>query len=116
WGVLLRPAERTPTLISGRSVCWGCGSEFMSCGRLSLLTNVTREPAATVTALGETPAAVIVIVAAVPVPPPPPPQPPDGAVGLSLPPPHEDRTNASAHAPTNRGRREPFIGRISPRC
>src|SRR5262245_27304913 len=99
-----------PTLISGQSVCSGCGFEFMSCGRLSLLTNVTREPAATVTALGDTRADVIVIVAA-PVPPPP-----DGAVGLSLPPPHEERTNASAHAPTNGERREGFIGRISSRC
>ena len=36
----------------------------MSCGRVSLLTNVTREPAVTVTFFGDTPLAVIVIVAA----------------------------------------------------
>ena len=36
----------------------------MSCGRVSLLTNVTREPGGTVTSCGDTPLAVIVIVAA----------------------------------------------------
>ena len=59
----------------------------MSCTRLSLLTNVTRDPAATVTERGETPLDVMVIVAldgagvglgvgvgelGVPLPPPPP--------------------------------------------
>jgi hypothetical protein len=37
----------------------------MSWARLSLLTNVTREPAATVTSRGDTPLEVIVIVALV---------------------------------------------------
>jgi hypothetical protein len=36
----------------------------MSCARLSLFTNVTRDPADTVTAFGETPLDVMVIVAA----------------------------------------------------
>jgi hypothetical protein len=35
----------------------------MSCARVSLLTNVTRPPAATVTDLGDTPLDVMVIVA-----------------------------------------------------
>ena len=34
----------------------------MSCGELLLLTNVTREPAGTVSVFGETPLAVMVIV------------------------------------------------------
>jgi hypothetical protein len=55
----------------------------MSCTRVSLLTNVTREPVEIVTERGDTPLAVIVIVdpdgvgvglGVVGVPPPPPPQ------------------------------------------
>src|SRR5690349_17454046 len=105
-----------PTFNAGQSVCSGCGFEFMSCGRLSLLMNVTREPAVIVTLLGETPAEVIVIVAPT-VPPLPllPPPPVDGLVGLSLPPQDETRT-ASAHAPANAEKRVEVIGRISSRC
>src|SRR5690349_18787919 len=105
-----------PTLISGQSVCSGCGFEFMSCGRLSLLTNVTREPAATVMVFGETPAAVIVIVpATVPPPPPPlPPAPPEGLLGLSLPPHADASSDRHAHAITNA--RIDVIGRTSSRC
>ncbi len=52
---LVWPGVRNPTwLISGQSVCSGCGSDSMSCGRLSLLMNVTREPAEIVTVFGET--------------------------------------------------------------
>ena len=47
----------------GQSECSGCGFDTMSCARLSLLTNVTREPIATVIAFGDaTPAALMVIV------------------------------------------------------
>jgi hypothetical protein len=59
---------------------------------LSLLTNVTREPGATVTLLGETPVDVIVIVAATD------PEPPsEGPVGESLPP-HPAAARLSAAA------------------
>src|SRR4030095_5415062 len=107
-----------PTLISGQSVCCGCGSEFISCGRLSLLTNVTRDPGATVTFFGDTPLAVIVIVAATvpPVPPPPPPPPPEGPVpGLSLPP-QADANSASATIEDAAANRCVVIRRISSRC
>ena len=46
-------------------MCWGWGSEFISCGTLSLFTNVTREPAATVTERGDAPLDVMVIVVSV---------------------------------------------------
>jgi hypothetical protein len=49
--------------MAGQSVCAGCGSEFISWGLLSLLTNVTRPPAAIVTARGDTPLDVMVMVA-----------------------------------------------------
>jgi hypothetical protein len=60
---LLWPAARKLTALISRQSPWsGCGSEFISCGRLSLLTNVTREPGATVMSRGETPFAVMVMV------------------------------------------------------
>jgi hypothetical protein len=49
-------------LIAGHAVCSGCGSDAMSCTRLSLLTKVTRDPAAMVTVRGDTPLDVIVMV------------------------------------------------------
>jgi hypothetical protein len=67
----------------------------MSCGRLSLLTNVTRDPTDTVTAFGDTPLAVMVIVAPL--------DPPGEGVGvgelgvLSLPP-HAAAASASTIA------------------
>ena len=52
---LVWPGVRKPTwLISGQSVCSGCGSDSMSCGRLSLFTKVTRVPAGTVNVFGDT--------------------------------------------------------------
>jgi hypothetical protein len=77
------------------------------------LTNVTREPAATVTVRGDTPLAVIVIVAAIGPPVPP----PDGAVGPSSPPQDVINSNADANAhgeivPS----RDAINGRTSSRC
>jgi hypothetical protein len=65
----------------------------MSWALESLLTKVTRDPAATVTFRGDAPLAVMVIVAAVEPPVAPP---PDGAVGPSSSP--HDVTNSDAHA------------------
>ncbi len=65
-------------LISGQSVCSGCGSDVMLCERVSLLTNVTRAPGVTLVCVALTPADVIVMVVVV-VPP------PDGVDGA---PPH----------------------------
>ena len=81
-------------LSAGQSVWLGCGSDDMSCTRLSPFTNVTVPPTATVKFDGVKPAAVIVTVTFVGggVPPPPPPPPPpvggggEGVIGL-LPPP-----------------------------
>ena len=50
-------------MIAGQVVCSGCGSDDMSCGRVSLLTKVTRPPAVMVTLRGDAPALVIVMVA-----------------------------------------------------
>src|SRR4051794_20271268 len=59
-----------PTLlISGQSVCFGCGSDVMLWGRESLFTNSTRVPAATFNCVVLTPADVIVMVEAA-LPPP----------------------------------------------
>ena len=66
-----------PTVMSGQSVCSGCGSDDMSCGGESLLTNVTREPTATVMSRGDTPADVMVIVVVVV-------DPPGGGVGVGV--------------------------------
>jgi hypothetical protein len=56
--------------MDGHEPCCGCGSDAISCERLSLLTNVTAWPTATVTVDGLTPADVMVIVAPLgPVPP-----------------------------------------------
>src|SRR5215475_2865691 len=61
----LWPALSTPTwLISGQSVCSGCGSDAMSCGRVSLLTNRTWLPRGTTTFFGVTALFAMVIVAA----------------------------------------------------
>ena len=49
-------------LISGQSVWSGCGSESISCTRLSLLTKVTRKPWTTLICAELTPADVIVTV------------------------------------------------------
>ena len=49
-------------LISGQSLCSGCGSDVMLWERVSLFTNITRDPGDTVTWLTLTPAEVIVIV------------------------------------------------------
>jgi hypothetical protein len=66
----------------------------MSCGRESLLANVTREPALTVTFRGDAPADVIVMVAAIG----PPVLPPGvGEVGPSSPP-HDVSSDAHASA------------------
>ena len=63
--VLLCPGCRKPTsLIAGHVVCSGCGSDAMSWIRVSLLTNVTRDPAEIVTVRGDTPLEVIVMVEA----------------------------------------------------
>ena len=43
-------------------MCSGCGSDAMSCTRLSLLTKVTRDPAEMGSVRGDTPVDVIVIV------------------------------------------------------
>jgi hypothetical protein len=76
-----------------------------------LFVNVTREPTATVTSFGDTPAEVIVMVAAtVPVPPPP-----DGAVGLSLPP-QDAAANVNVAAIENVQSPGAVIRRISSRC
>src|SRR5262245_57615370 len=47
-----------------QSVCSGWGSDAISCGRLSLLTKVTRVPGETGKIFGDTPADVMVIVVA----------------------------------------------------
>src|SRR5579862_3067990 len=60
------PGTMKPTwLMSGQSVCSGCGSDSMSCESLSLLMNVTRLPWTMVTIFGDTPLDVIVNVALV---------------------------------------------------
>ena len=46
-------------------MCAGCWLDAISCTRLSLFTNVTREPTDTVTEFGETPFDVMVMVAPV---------------------------------------------------
>src|SRR5262245_54028327 len=48
--------------MGGQSSCVGCGSEFISCGRESLLTKMTREPCGTVIRCGLTPLFEIVMV------------------------------------------------------
>ena len=63
WDVRLWPEVRTPTFSAGHCVCSGCGSEFMLCDRVSLLTIVTREPTGTVTVFGEIPVDEMVNVA-----------------------------------------------------
>jgi hypothetical protein len=68
----------------------------MSCGRLSLFTNVTRDPADTVTVRGETPLDVIVIVA--PLVPPPGDGVGDGELGLLSPPPQATAVSNSSGA------------------
>src|SRR5579864_2827568 len=66
----LSPGFKNPTsLISGQSVCSGWGSEYISCGRESLLTKVTWLPLATVMFLGLTASLAIVIVGGMPPPP-----------------------------------------------
>src|SRR5690349_9509923 len=82
-------------LISGQSVCSGCGFEDMSYWLPELLTNVTRVPGLTVTVDGEIrpSAPMVIVVDDVPLVPPPPvvppplvaPPPADGDVGLSPP-------------------------------
>src|SRR6059058_4614896 len=62
----LCPGVRKPTMsISGQSRCSGSGPPWMSCGRLSLLTNVTRPPTATVASNGMSPNGVIDTLAVV---------------------------------------------------
>ena len=46
---------------SGQSLCSGCGSDAIQCGRESLFTNRTREPSATSMFLGLAPEAVMVM-------------------------------------------------------
>src|SRR6266478_5090166 len=59
----LWPGFRNPTsLISGQSVCSGCGFENISCVRESLLTKVTWLPLAIVMLRGLTALLAIVIV------------------------------------------------------
>ena len=78
-------ADSSPTLlISGQSVCSGCGSDVMLCDRESLFTNRTRVPGEMVSCVVLTPADVIVMVVVLPVPPPV-----DGVDGD--PPPHATR-------------------------
>ena len=86
-----------PASIPGQVPCVGCGSEAISCGRVSLLTKVTLCPTVIETCEGLTPAAVMVTVAPLgPV------APVDGEmtwvdpVGELDPPPHE--TSAAAVA------------------
>ena len=91
--VRLWPALRNPTAFSsGQSVCSGCGSEFIWCDRLSLFTNCTWLPRATVTVFGLTPLLVMVMTVA----------PGDGFVPVlpELPP------QAAAHAA---GSKEPLV-------
>src|SRR5438445_10050559 len=57
------PIVPRPASIDGQLPCSGCGSDAISCERLSLLMNVTVWPTATTTALGLTPAPVMVTVA-----------------------------------------------------
>src|SRR5215831_17921295 len=56
--------EHATWLISGQSVCSGCGSDAMLCGRVSLLTNRTWLPRGTTTFFGDTALFAMVIVAA----------------------------------------------------
>src|SRR5436190_8597160 len=63
-------SSRPTVLISGQSVCAGCGSDVMLCARESLLTNRTRVPGEMVHCVALTPAAVMVMVVDVPPPPP----------------------------------------------
>ena len=76
----------------GQVPCVGCGSDAISWGRVSLLTNVTLWPMVMETCCGLTPFAVIVIVAPLG-----PAEPVDAEitvvppVGELLPPPHETR-------------------------
>ena len=63
--------------MSGQSVCIGCGSDAISWGTESLLTNVTRDPTATVMSRGDAPADVMVIVVVVV-------DPPGGGVGVGV--------------------------------
>ena len=53
-------------LISGQSLCSGCGSDVMLCERRSMLTNVTRVPWAMASWVALTPADVMVIVLGLP--------------------------------------------------
>src|SRR5688572_12008859 len=56
--------------MGGQSVCSGCGSDDMSCGRLWLFTKVTRPPSAMETVAGVTrPSAPMVMVAVAGLPP-----------------------------------------------
>jgi hypothetical protein len=60
WPGWMRPTA----LIGGQLVCSGCGSESISCDRVSALMNVTLCPTAIVTVFGSTvPPARMVIVA-----------------------------------------------------
>jgi hypothetical protein len=76
------PFPMVPTaLISGQSVCWGCGSESISCVLPLLFTKLTLWPTDIVTVFGLTPLGPIVIVAPLG------PGPPPGPVGGVPPPP-----------------------------
>jgi hypothetical protein len=74
----------------------------MSCARLELFTNVTRDPSATVMFAGETRPSdpIVMVFVAVPPPPPVPPPPGEGDVGVPPPPPppHAPAVNAAASA------------------
>ena len=91
------PAFNDPTsLISGQSVCSGCGFEYISCVRESLLTKVTWLPLAIVMFRGLTALFAIVIVAV---------SPGDGVGdgdGVLEPPPHAGSRIAIDPAQTNR--------------
>jgi hypothetical protein len=90
----------------------------MSCERESLLTNVTREPTATVMDFGETPLDVMVIVAA-DEPLVPPPVVGDGELGVLLDPllpPQPAMAMAAASAAPARHTRYVRIRRTSSRC
>ncbi|HYT66878.1 MAG TPA: serine/threonine-protein kinase [Vicinamibacterales bacterium] len=64
------PIVPSPASIDGQLPCWGCGSDAISCDRVSLFTIVTDWPTATVTDFAVTPEEEIVIVAPLaPVPP-----------------------------------------------
>src|ERR1700686_2410558 len=97
----LWPGFKNPTsLISGQSVCSGCGSEYISCTRESLLTKVTWAPRATVMFLGLTALFAIVIVGG--SAPPPGDGVGDGEGLLPEPPPHAASRIAIDPAGTNR--------------